>query len=47
VRSNRWAILARVMGAQTTASVGPFGIPAIAPPPALLVPVRERRGALT
>jgi predicted MFS family arabinose efflux permease len=29
--SNRWAILALIMGAQTMANVGPLGIPAIAP----------------
>ncbi|OGK87426.1 MAG: hypothetical protein A2X52_09440 [Candidatus Rokubacteria bacterium GWC2_70_16] len=29
--TNRWAILALIMGAQTMANVGPLGIPAIAP----------------
>ena len=29
--SNRWAVLALIMAAQTMANVGPLGIPSIAP----------------
>jgi hypothetical protein len=29
--TNRWAVLALIMAAQTMANVGPLGIPSIAP----------------